>query len=412
VGVVACEQLGGQQRAADRQVDAVHGVAAERDADHRCEAPRAQPQRALDLPRLRARRQAAGVAQRVVRQPRVDRGEPLERRPHGSLADRQVGVARLRAPLVRGVTDAHRQPHADEVPEDRDLVLGERVRGVVAGRDGGRGGERVRRAEQRVGGCDRGLRRDDGVHHVAEVEQADDALVARQEIVAAAADQHVVVVGVVVDHAVAQRPEARQRRRREAVEQALDQRPPRVSRDLGEQRTDHRGGARDVPVELAVRGRVVERGERAVERAHEAAEVGEQRRRVRARRRERRARQPGQQPDVVAATVGARHALDLPAVAAGDHARARHAAAEPGRVRHRRVLRREHRLVLAGVRDLEHVARAAARVDAEVLVTLAGELMRPAVDAEQPRDEGGGLVGSEPWCVLHDRHPDAPSGIP
>ena len=52
--------------------------------------------------------------QRVVRQPRVDLRQPLQRRPRRPLADRQVLVVGLVPPLVRGMADAHAQPHADQ----------------------------------------------------------------------------------------------------------------------------------------------------------------------------------------------------------------------------------------------------------------------------------------------------------
>ena len=132
----------------------------------------AQP--GLDRGRLRAGDEAAGVAQPVVRQARRDRAHRLERLPGGCFADEEVVVVRLRGAAVRRETDARAQADGREDPERLDLGLGERALGVVAGRDRGRGRDRVGLPEERVGDGDGGLGDGPAFDHVAEVEEPGD----------------------------------------------------------------------------------------------------------------------------------------------------------------------------------------------------------------------------------------------
>ncbi len=144
-----------------------------------------------DRPRARARLVPAGVAEPEVRE-RVILGRQARQHPaHAGLRDQQVLVVRLRRVLARGHRDAHLQPRADQRIEHGQLVLAQRRDLVVAAHDRHDRARRVRRSLHRIGGGDRQPAHARAVHDVAEVDQPADGPVL--------ADQHVVLVGVVVD---------------------------------------------------------------------------------------------------------------------------------------------------------------------------------------------------------------------
>ncbi len=127
----------------------------------------------------------------------VDRCQPLEHLPGVPIGDLAVGVVGILLGRDRRGRDADTEPHAGEREEDGDLVVAERSRPMIAGRQRRDDGERLGRAENRVGAGNGELV--DGVraHHVAEVEKPGDLLGA----VRLTSQQHVLVVGVVVDDA-------------------------------------------------------------------------------------------------------------------------------------------------------------------------------------------------------------------
>ncbi len=145
---------------------------------------------------------AAGGAQPQVLELGRRRAEPAQQRRDRLLADQQVFVGWLLAALAHGHRDAHRQPGADQLRQQRQLLGGERGDLVVAGdeRDDLALGHRQR--GHRVRARDRQAARARRSAEVAEVDQPAD--------LAVVADEHVVLVRVVVDRLRGQLAQARQ----------------------------------------------------------------------------------------------------------------------------------------------------------------------------------------------------------
>ncbi len=224
VGALAVQHRRGDRRAADGEVE--HVRRREIDAEHRGERTGSTREPVDNLGGVWNRRQIARSTQRVLRLARMNLRQLFQRRPRRLFADREVLVLRLARALVRSVADADAQPHTGQLPQRGDLGGGERVGGVIAGRHLRHGLERVGLVEQGVGGGDRQVGHAQAVHHVAQVEDAGDAPEARKEI-AVAGDQHVVIVGVAVDHLAGQGGKLRRGFRLEARQQLSHQRPAR-----------------------------------------------------------------------------------------------------------------------------------------------------------------------------------------
>src|SRR6185295_10117156 len=105
-------------------------------------------------------------------------------------------------------------------------------------------------------------------------------------------DDHVVVVRVAMDRRTAQRWHERAKAALEISGECRDACPTRLISNLRSVRPHHVQAAFKVPVELAMDGRMIERGERAVHLAEAASKVPQQRRRVPPHTAERIARNP------------------------------------------------------------------------------------------------------------------------
>src|SRR5262245_42160117 len=125
--------------------------------------------------------------------------------------------------------DAHTQPQPREAEKRGYLVFDERVFGMVALDDFSRDGQRVRLVQHGISDRDGEIGHSEAVDHIPKIDQsddaladdaladdalADDALALRVEIIAGA-DDHVIIVRVVVNRALA---EPRQYRRDVALE--------------------------------------------------------------------------------------------------------------------------------------------------------------------------------------------------
>jgi len=277
--------------------------------------------------------------------------EPVEQRRHARLADQQVVVAGLLAPLALGHAHAHREPHADEVSQQGELARLQRRDLVVAGDEQQDLALGHRERGHRVGARDgepAGARRP---ADVAEVDQAGD----RRVLV----EQDVVLVGVVVDRLGRQRPQRR-------LHERLEPREHRVG-DVVALRAQL-ARAQHVPRERPVQGGIIEAGER-----RGTGRPG--------RIRPRHARHPREHAGD--ARPG-RHAGGT--VAGAQHARRRHAGAA-GDVLHRGVLQVQPRGIRALGVELEHVA-----VEREVAIELAGQGARVGAEAEVLAREPGRLL--------------------
>ena len=292
-------RVGAEEGAAHAQVEDEAGRGAEVHVQHR-RRPR------LLEPRDDGRasgdgREPARLAEDVVGETRVHAVQALERLPGGGLAHRDVGVAGRVSRPHRRAGHAHREARPGEREQQPDLLLPEREGGVVARDDRGGGGQRVVLAEERVRGRDRGLRDEEPVVHVAEIEEAGH----RAGEGTGRAHEDVVVVGVAVDDAA---PQAGERRRDLGLvtgERPLDEGPPCRVLHVVERAADPRG-AGEVPLEVAVGLGVLEARERLVHLAEEPAEAEEQLRAARAGLGQRRPRQPGEHPHEPGRAVRAR----------------------------------------------------------------------------------------------------------
>ena len=158
--------------------------------------------------RMRGGGQATRVPKRRFRETGVDPGEPGEDPADRSLADRQVFDIWALLLLVRRHAGARTQPHIRQAIEDREFVVLERILCVIARCYEGSGRQRVGRIQHSIRDGNREVADRIAVDHVAKVDDAGDALVAGEAILAVD-DDHVIVIGVVVYDALAQLGEKR-----------------------------------------------------------------------------------------------------------------------------------------------------------------------------------------------------------
>ena len=144
-----------------------------------------------------------------------------ERARDGRLTDREIRVTRTLPCLVSGNAHARGQPQAHETEQHRELVVAQRADTLVAARHVGDGRERVARVQRRVRGRDGEPVDRVRVHHVAEVDDAGDALVSLVQV-AIGANDHVEVVRIIMDHAFRQATQARPHVALEGAEEAAD----------------------------------------------------------------------------------------------------------------------------------------------------------------------------------------------
>jgi hypothetical protein len=138
----------------------------------------------------------------------MDGGQLWQCIADGRLADAQVIVSGLAGLLLGGNAGAHAQTHRSETKKRAELVFREWVRGVIAIDDPGSARQRVGFVEYGVGDGNRQVADCVGIHHIAEIDQPDYALISRIRV-SPAACQQVVVVGIVVDDALSQVREER-----------------------------------------------------------------------------------------------------------------------------------------------------------------------------------------------------------
>ena len=144
--------------------------------------------------------------------------EVLDQSPGRLLADRQIGIVRIRGAARSRHRDAEAQPRPDQIEQDVQLQLGQREHLAVAAQQGLGHLEGVHPSEHGVGQGDGRLAHDGRAHQVSEVDQPRDARAVR--------DQDVVVVGVAMDQPRPQAVADRTQRASEVRQGALDQRAP------------------------------------------------------------------------------------------------------------------------------------------------------------------------------------------
>src|SRR5262245_13128775 len=201
-------------------------------------------------------------------------GEPRQRVSNGLLADGEVIVAWPLLLLMRANTGAHTQPQAREAEERGQLFISERVLRMVALDDFNRGSQRVGFVKRGVSDRDGEIGHGETVDQIAEINQPDDALVFRTEIIAAA-DDHIVIVRVVVNRALAKPRQDRLDIAFKLVREVDYESPHFVVLDQRPVFTNHAQAVGQIPVEIAVNGGMIKTGERAIKLADAPSEIAQ-----------------------------------------------------------------------------------------------------------------------------------------
>ena len=170
----------------------------------------------------------------------------------------------------------------------------------------------------------------------------------------------------------------------EALQVTLHQRAALRVGDFVEVSADDRRGVGQIPVEVAVHGGMVETGQRAIEFCHEATQAGHERGRVRLDQSQRRARQVAEQAHIVWLAIGVVDRVHGLPVERVDEAGTEVVAAVAGDVGQGAVLGVQHGGRFQGVGDFQHKLLAGGGAQLEILVALAGQRGRRAVNAKQP----------------------------
>ena len=158
---------------------------------------------------------------------RIHFRELLQRIPCRLFTDGHIGIIGLRLFAVRRIRHAHRQPCRHQRKNRRNFLFLERKSAVIARNDFRCRPERIRFSENCVGGGDGCFGNRQPVVHVAKINHARDLARLRPRI----AHQHVVIVGIPINHAS---PQARAREDFGFIKckELFDQRPPRGPSNL------------------------------------------------------------------------------------------------------------------------------------------------------------------------------------
>ena len=213
--------------------------------------------------------------------------------------------------------------------------------------------------------------------HVPEVDHAHH----RVRLCPRAGDERVPVVAVAVDHGAAQPRQRGHDGRFVQVEEPPGERLAQRVRDLRQPVADP-ARSRQVPLQLAVGGGVLEAGQSAVHPSEDLPEALVQLAGPRARLGERHAVDPGQEEREPRATREVADTRERLAAERGNDARQLERRGVPREVAQGLRLQRDEGGAALPVHDLQHEAAAVPAVEAEVVVVLAGQRCRRAGDAE------------------------------
>ena len=359
-----------------------------------------------DVPGRGVRLKAAGVAQPIQGELGRDSCIADERDPALLLVDREVGIAWSLRRLDRCVDPALEQASEHKIPEDLELVLAQRVLGVEAAGDLDQGLDPVVGIEHVVGRGDRDIGDENRMHHVAEVEQPAHPREARERVAGIArVYDDVVVVGVPVDDCVTQRREARYDVGREPVVNPVEEsQPHRVGHRCAAAGHD-RGKSEDVPVEVAMGARVVPSVESRRQPPQDHAEITKQSGRGSLDLGEQGPRQVVEQPHEV--PVDARDQITV-----RSRVHMLHGYAGRARQGGRLGLGLEDLAVLERVGHLEHPPSPVGGLDAEGLVTLAGQARRLHLEAVDLAQDSLCVSRGRRRGVLEQRHGGHPNDGP
>ena len=287
-------------RRADTEVEHETGFRPQIDVEHRREARGVslEPLAHGLCPRSHACRPSQACLGVLERNGREHRQQPADR----PLADIEVRIARVFAPLAGGDAGARAQAHCDQAEQGAVFVITERTDGFVSSHERFDGAERIVRPEGHVRRGDREVANRVAVYHVAEIDNAGNG----RSVPPGPAHENVVVVEVPVYGAP---HEPGQQRRRVPIElgrEMVDRGHDVVAREPSPFGDDRLPGLCQVPVEVAMNRRVIEPVEGAAQLSHRATQVGEKRERPVGHRCKRSSWKVRDQPDEVTCRLSGR----------------------------------------------------------------------------------------------------------
>ena len=263
------------------------------------------PQPCAQARSARVRLQAAGVAQPIVHEVRVELLEAvhaLQEFPDVRFTDAEILVVRLPRPLPGGHRGAQAKPHPGKREDGGDFLLPEGILLVESAHQMRQSPHGIPLGEHRIGSRDCRFRSQPGTHGVAEVDDAGDAPVsvapARWHI-PDPIGEHVVVVGVAVHHLGAQARDQEREPLLAVRHPAAQQRPPVLSLHAPHPLLEKGGRSTQVPVEARLGRGMLEVGEGGVQAGQDASPGTQELRTLRAHLGDRHAGQPGDQAERV-----------------------------------------------------------------------------------------------------------------
>src|SRR5690348_4958887 len=246
----------------------------------------------MDLFSLRNGNKATGFAKCVMREARVDVRPFFESIPGRRLGDGNVWIVGHKSLAMRGICHTDREAHADQRIEKCDFIFGQRQSAVISNDNLSGSLQRVVFAKDGISSGDGGLGNRDAVVHVAEIDHADDFSRLRP----GRADEHVVIVRVSINDAVAERRQSWDDLRFVKIQEFLNEGAKGWSGDVSEVAANP-GGAGQIPLQFAMRGGVGKIGECIIHFSKKVAETPEERWAVRANICQNSSREVGDQPN-------------------------------------------------------------------------------------------------------------------
>src|SRR5580704_4647747 len=370
-------RISAEERAANAQIENNTPSRAQVRLENGSCASRIGREPLLNFFALRRGWQTASVAECVVRESWMNRRKLFERFPRGSLADRDIRIAWDERFAMRGVCDADGEPHPNERIEDADFSFLERKGFVIADDDGARRLQRVFLAEHRVGGGNCDLGDSEAVMHVSEINHADYFSRLRPR----RTNQDVVIVGVAMDDAAAQRGQCRTNVRFVQREELFDECAPTGITNVM-QMVSNPVGASEVPFQFPLGGWMRKICEGGIHFAEKLAAVMQQLQSVRVYFCENRARNIREHPEEALRSIGQDRDRERVGVRRWANARQRKLGRALGQMVKCLALHLDEGLLPRGMYDFQDKLASVDRCEMEIVVVLAGKRPGGGIEAE------------------------------
>ncbi len=312
-------------------------------------------------------------------------GQPFQRFPGRRFADGHVSILRERFFAARRIGHAHGQPCCHQRKQDRDLFFLQREHRLIARNNFCCSLQRIRFSENRVSGGDGGFRNRQPVVHVAKINYARHFARLRPGV----AHQHVVVIRVAVNHAVAQSRQSRHNFRFIKFKELFGQRPSFSALNQRNIFPDPTG-ARGIPFQLTMGGGMLEGFERLVHLPQKAPKIAEKFRRVRAHFGQNGSLEEAQKPNKPLRTVMSCNFREKFAAAIWQHSRQRQLRCALRQMHQRFALQINERPLSRRVHHFQHKRAAVRSAQMKIVVVLARKRPRGHL---QPVDFPGQTSG-------------------